>query len=526
MSQTRPWRAPTVRELAFGLAFLAVYVALDWMSFIHPLSGFNITPWNPQPALAIALLMRLGLRWVPAVYAALVASEWLGRGAAAPLPSVLFISAVLCAGYALIAWWLTGPKRIRPALDTQADALRLVATIACGALLTGAAFIAALNVTNIRPLDEPVDALLRFWIGDTVGIIVILPIVLMLTVPQRRVEVARVLRRRESPLHVLFILAAVTLVFLPARDLVRFFYVLFIPLILVASRLGLIGSTFAALVLQCAVIVAAEISDYQTVTVFEVQAVLLALTVTGLFLGVTVDERRRVQEELDRSRVLSAAGEMAAALAHELNQPLAAVANYARASQLLAGSRGLEYERLVDTLAKLVAESSRAAEVVKRLRDFFTTGDAKLEPIDLAPLLRQVAGRLQQGYPAVAIELRSEGDALGVLADGTQIEVVVRNLLSNAIEACSQGADPRVAVSARRAAGTTEVTIRDSGPGVAPEDLGAVFEPFMSSRATGMGMGLAISRAIIEAHGGRLWAEPGPGGRFTFTLPALEPEHG
>jgi signal transduction histidine kinase len=515
-----------LRETVLGLCFVAVYVALDWLSFIHPMEGFNITPWNPQPALAIALLMRGGFRWLPVVYVALLASEWLGRGDVTPWPAMLLIGAVLSLGYGLIAAALRGPLAIRPALDSQRDVLRLVGVIVPGALLTGALFIVTLMACNVRPLDEPLVALVRFWIGDAVGIVVTLPLVLMLTVPARRREMRRMLARPENALHLILIASAMVLVLLvPAQDLVKFFYILFLPLIVVATRLGLIGSTFAALSLQCAIIAGAELSDYQALTIFEVQSMLLALTVTGLFLGVTVDERRRAQEELDRTTRLAAAGEMAAALAHELNQPLAAVASYARASQLIAGSRSGEYELLIDTLAKLVAESSRAAEVVRRLRDFFTTGDTQLEAVDLRTLVQHVIARLRPAFPGSSVELRQAGSVREVLADRTQLEIVVRNLIANALEASSQIDGPAVTVEVSGSAETTGAAVRDNGPGVSPQDLERIFEPFESTRATGMGMGLAISRAIIEAHGGKLWTEAGPGGHFAFSLPAIGKDH-
>src|SRR5690349_3628287 len=163
---------PTPRELLFAPLFVAVYVALDWMSFIHPLAGFNITPWNPQPALAIALLMRYGFGWLPTVFVALMASEWVSRGSTMPVPAIVLISAALCIGYALLARALSGSRGIAPAIASQRDAVRLVLITALGSLLTGALFIAALLATHVRPLDEPFNALLRFWIGDTVGIVV------------------------------------------------------------------------------------------------------------------------------------------------------------------------------------------------------------------------------------------------------------------------------------------------------------------------------------------------------------------
>jgi two-component system sensor kinase FixL len=510
------------REALFSAAFIAGYVGLDWLSYIHPMEGFNITPWNPQPGLAIALMIRGGFRWVPLVYVALLASEWLSRGNATPTLAVLGIAAVLCAGYGLIAHMLRGPLRINPVMDSQQDAVRLVLAVALGAFINGALFIAALMAWSLLPLDDPPEALVRFWIGDAVGILVTLPLVLMLSVRPRRMEVAAMLHRRETIVHVALIVLAMALVLLvQAEDLVKFFYVLFIPLIVVATRLGLVGSTFAALGLQCAIIVSSELADYQALTIFEVQALLIALTVTGLFLGVSVDERRRVQQELGRTLRMAAAGEMAAALAHELNQPLAAVGSYARASQLIAGSARMERELLIDTLAKLVNESSRAAEVVRRLRDFFTTGDTHLEPVDLGSLAQRVAQRVRATSPDTLIEVTAATGGPEVLADGTQLEVVVRNLLANAIEASTHAQRPQVDVEVDRVGGdAVRLSVRDNGPGVTVPDSERIFDAFETTRATGMGMGLAISRAIIEAHGGRIWAEPGSRGHFAFTLPA------
>lgn len=519
---------PGVRRAGLiAVAFVAGYLLLDWVSYIHPMQRYSITPWNPQPALAIALLMLGGQRWLPLVFAAVLGAEWLVRGAPAPWPSTLPIAMVLTLGYAAIARALTGRFSVRPALDSQRDAVRLAAVVSIGAFAAGILYISALLAADVGPLEEPFTALVRFWIGDAVGILVTLPLLLMLSDRGRRRQLAELVHSRETAVHAAVTAGAMALVFLlRADDLVRFFYVLFLPLIVLATRLGLIGAILGMLAMQCAVIVSGELADFQALTFFELQALLIALTVTGLFLGVSVDERRRAEGELRRSLRMAAAGEMAAALAHELNQPLTAVSTYARAAQMIAAGHAGERELLVQTLEKLSAEAGRAAEVVRRLRDFFRTGSTRLAPASLDALAARAVDRMRAAHPDVELELRAAPGMARVMADETQIEVVLRNLLANAIEASRSNARPRVSVEVACGDDETVVSVSDNGAGVPAADLERIFEPFETSRATGMGMGLAISRAIVEAHGGKLWAEPAPGGHFRFTLPAQELGHG
>lgn len=511
----RPARA------AFLALFVAAYLALDWVSYIHPMQQFGITPWNPQPALAIALLLRLGQRYMPAVLAAVLASEWLVRGAALPAGAIVLNALVLTLCYAAIARALSGRFAIRPELDSQRDIVRLAGVVSVGALLTGILYISALLAADAGPLDQPFTALARFWIGDTVGILVTLPAVLMAGSAARWRELAEMARRREAALHAVLVAAAIVLVFaLRPDDLLKFVYALLLPLIVVATRLGLVGAVATTLALQLALIVSGEVSHFRPLTYFELQALLIALAVTGLFLGVTVDERARSEAELRRSMRLAAAGEMAAALAHELNQPLTAVANYAQAGRALA-EREAGGELLRETLGKLAAEAGRAADVVRRLRDFFRTGATRLEPVDLAELSERVLARLRDSHPGHALELRGAAGA-PILADATQLEVVLRNLVANAIEASRAAARPAVAIELRCREDGAAIEVRDNGPGVPAAQAERIFEPFETSRSAGMGMGLAISRAIVEAHGGRLWAVPGTGGCFVLTLPARD----
>jgi two-component system, LuxR family, sensor kinase FixL len=253
-----------------------------------------------------------------------------------------------------------------------------------------------------------------------------------------------------------------------------------------------------------------------------------ALAATGLLLGTTVDERAEAQRALRASLHLAAAGDMAAALAHELNQPLTALSTYAQASQLLVDKLGTDQQvlsaPLADVTAKLVHEAGRAGDVVKRLRDFFRTRSTELQETDVAALIREVIRSQSARAAAMKIDLASRCDPAlpGVLLDRVQIEVVLRNLVANALDAAGQDAAGAacVAVDARVRDEQLVIAVTDSGPGVPAASLPQLFDTRVaSSKPGGMGIGLGISRTIVEAHGGRLWAEPGPGGKFFFSIP-------
>ena len=361
---------------------------------------------------------------------------------------------------------------------------------------------------------------MRFWIADAAGLLVTLPFVLMLAEPGRRGQLVGLLRRRDAGVLFGSLIVTMSLVIaMPPYDLGRFFYVLFLPLVLVAARLGLPGAILAALAIQVAIVVSGEAHGYQIITIFELQALLIALAVTGLFLGVVVDERERVAEELRRSMRLAAAGEMAAALAHELNQPLTAALTYARAGLAVSRRSPPQPALLEDTLAKLVAEASRAADVLRKLRDFFRTGATDLREASMVDIARAAVESARRQAPGVEFETHVDGTPPPVLADETQLGVVLRNLLANAADAARDGASPRVRLAVAAAGKGVQVRVTDSGRGVGADSVERIFEPFHTTRAQGMGMGLAISRAIAEAHGGRLWAVASGHGDFNLWLP-------
>jgi PAS domain S-box-containing protein len=240
----------------------------------------------------------------------------------------------------------------------------------------------------------------------------------------------------------------------------------------------------------------------------------------------TVARTRRELERLARANLL---GELVSTLAHELNQPLAAILSNAQAARRFLGSGRLDLEELLEILDDIVRDDKRAGEVIQRLRLMLSNGDLghqRFRIQDLIPEVLAIAGgELESRGASVRQELTS--DLPAVEADRVGIQQVVMNLLVNAGHAVSRSpAGPRlVRILARHREGNLLVSIEDSGPGIPADALPRLFEPFFTTRSNGLGMGLAICRRIVEAHGGRIWGEnTANGARFSFTLPLSGPE--
>ena len=251
------------------------------------------------------------------------------------------------------------------------------------------------------------------------------------------------------------------------------------------------------------------------------------------FIGVNVDvterhetERRlhELQLELLHASRLSAMGQMAAALAHELNQPLGAATNFLGAARLaLQSARPGAPQRALARIEKAVEQTVRAGAILGRLRDFIAHGETDKRIVSAPRLIEDAIALALLGAKDPSLRIRSDfaTEERPIVADRVQIQQVVFNLVRNALEATA-GRSPREITVATCPAGHAElqVSVTDTGPGLG-EDPEAVFRPFASTKASGMGLGLSICRTIVEAHGGRLWAEPRPGGGavFRFTLP-------
>jgi two-component system sensor kinase FixL len=233
-----------------------------------------------------------------------------------------------------------------------------------------------------------------------------------------------------------------------------------------------------------------------------------------------------VQGELVHVGRLTALGEMASALAHELNQPLTAAANFMKGCLMLADREPIDRSRLKEMIGQASDQALRAGQIIRRLREFVAKGEAE-RAIESLPTLLEEAGALAMlGAKDRGVRLRFQMDPRVnmVLADKVQIQQVVLNLIRNAIEAMEETPRRELVVGARPAEDEmVEVFVSDTGHGIPAEVAAQLFQPFMTTKAQGMGVGLSISRTIIESHGGRIWVEPNPAGGtiFHFTLPAV-----
>lgn len=243
-------------------------------------------------------------------------------------------------------------------------------------------------------------------------------------------------------------------------------------------------------------------------------------------------ERYRAEAELQRIRAelvhvsrVSAMGTMASTLAHELNQPLTALTNYVRGARCIV-------ERAIPDLATEVSEALeaaeagalRAGEIVRRLRELVSRGSVSIAAEDLRSLIEEagVLAFVDEHLLGITHDIVVDAAATRVRADRIQIQQVLINLIRNAVQAMEGASERHVSILARPVPGDMiEIAVADSGGGIAPEHMDSLFSRFATTKAGGMGIGLPISRTIVEAHGGKIWAENGAGGGavFRFTLP-------
>ena len=240
---------------------------------------------------------------------------------------------------------------------------------------------------------------------------------------------------------------------------------------------------------------------------------------------------QELQGELVHVSRLTALGEMASALAHEINQPLSAIANYLKGSRMLLSREDVPHERVADAVERAATEALRAGDIIRRLRDFVARGETERTIESLPKLVEEASALALIGAKEHGIRVQyafsSEVDL--VLADKVQIQQVVLNLVRNAVDAMADSASLHRHLTISIEPTENEmatVVVTDTGPGIDPDVADKLFQPFITTKRTGMGVGLSISRTIIEAHGGRIWARQAEGGgaEFGFTLQRVTSE--
>jgi two-component system sensor kinase FixL len=660
-------RSHRVRTIAGVIAtYIAAYLALDWVSFSNALHGLGITPWDPSSGLTLAFLIVKGVRYAPAVtLAELLSTKFLAL-VPVPLSAALGGALVISGGYALAALILRHLLSDGPNMNRAQDvaAFIAVAAIAAGAIAVG--YIAIYGTYGLVPWAGFTEAVFQYWIGGVIGIVVLSPLLLLYANGRSRIirSPAGHYGRRfaEIVLQGLGIVAALVIVVGVDYDHepARRFYLLFLPLIWIATRHGIVGATWAVLLIEGGLISLLEVRDQSAATVLSYQVLMFALAATGLMLGAVVTERQRARHALseaksrlgvilntapdgvltvdDRGRVetvnsaaerqfgksadeligshvhdllaardtldqfariadptsgqgptreflarradggtfpieltvgryandgdlqytlvvrdiaarreadrrtrehqaelayfsrLSTAGEMASALAHEMNQPLTAIVAYARGCLRLLRGPTPQAAMLNEGIDRIVEQGERAGEIINRLREFMRSGESQQSTVEVVEVIEAAAAlaQVEATQNGVTITMRLDKNLPPVLVDRIQIEQVLLNLLRNATEAliaadCEQR---EIIVEARRSDDDAiEITVADTGPGIAADIEPRLFHPFVTTKDHGMGLGLSISRSIIEAHGGSLQlVSRTPGAHFSLTLPTGEPE--
>ena len=225
---------------------------------------------------------------------------------------------------------------------------------------------------------------------------------------------------------------------------------------------------------------------------------------------------------------ISAMGELAASLAHELNQPLTAILSNAQAAQRFLNAKPTDLKEIREILQDIVTDNSRAGEVIRRMRALVKKEELEFAPINISAVIGDVVRLVHSDgiLRNIRVDIECQNGLPKVRGDRVQLQQVVLNLLINAFDAMKDApaTERNINVGAlANGAGTVEVSIRDHGIGLPMDGLAKIFDPFYTTKRDGLGMGLSISRSIVETHGGQLWAENNPdrGATFYFTIPAI-----
>ena len=236
---------------------------------------------------------------------------------------------------------------------------------------------------------------------------------------------------------------------------------------------------------------------------------------------------RRTQADLAHAARVMAMGQLSASIAHEVNQPLTAIVANAGSCLRRLAAGPIETKELCEVLEDVVDDARRAHDVIQRIRGFVRKSPVQLVPLDFNPVVEDVLALVQPELRRHHISVRTDltVDLPPVRGDRVQLQQVVLNLIMNAVEALQgidAGSRALIVHSRRDATGSVVLGVRDSGPGLRPGDTEVIFDPFYTTKPSGMGMGLSVGRSIIEAHGGRLWAvtSGSRGATFQLSLPA------
>jgi signal transduction histidine kinase len=514
-----------------GIAFLAAYLALNVMTVRYQFEALGITLWSPDDGLTVLVLME-GVRFFPFVLVGAVLADVLISHVHHSFYVTVLAEGVLSLGYAGIAVGLRDVLKLKLTRVDLANVLVMLAAVPAAAILNSLIYCGVLYLAGSLPADQFVFALRHFWIGDSVGIIAVLAAATAIFSVSSK---PRWVWRSDDTLNWSVFVVASCLVFAfihsaPSAYAYHLFYLLFLPIIWIGMRGGYVGAAIGLLATQTTFFMTASHIGFSADDFDQFQILMLVLSISGLILGATVTERehanqklREQQAELVRISAHATAGAMGMLLAHELSQPLSTVATYAVAARRMLQS-GAGPEPVIDALSKAEAEAHRTRQVLERIRDLVSVGRLRPRPLNLVDAALKIRTLCMESADArgVDIDVESLRPVPLVKADPIGIEQVLNNIVGNAVDAAAERRDTRGRVIVRviDGDGWAAVQVDDNGPGVSPEMAESLFDAYQTSKPRGMGLGLTLSRQIVQQHGGRIWWQPitPEGTRFVVEL--------
>lgn len=519
--------------IVVAVAYVCAYLVLDYLSLVGLYRRLGVTPWSPSAGLALAFAYVFCGSWrtAPILFVAPLLSLLLIHPLTWPIPALLAV--VLANG----SIWLAAGQAVHripgfdPSFRSVRSVLVLIAIAALTALLQAIVYIGIHWSVGLIETASVGPTLWRYLVGDLVGMLVVTPLLLIWRTYRTwyAFDVVHV-----AQLAVLII--ALYIVFGQATAATyQLFYLLFIPVLWVALRDGSSGAVIVLNACQLGIIVGAHLRDGITPGVGALQVLMIVLVITGLLVGVVVTERqdasqriRDQQAALNRALRLRSAGETAAAIAHQINQPLTAITTFAAlAGDALAAG---DTTAAAQSMAKVSAECDRAAMVLRSVRDLVKLGGLTRAPVDLRAVLEELSELLgpECQMSRILLEIHSGTGSTMFNLDRTQLQQALYNLVNNSIEALKESGQPgHISVTTEIVNGDIQIDVRDDGPGFAPGLDALATTPFITTKDNGSGLGLAIARSVAEAHGGSLAILPRTqGATVRLTIPARRGTHG
>lgn len=573
-----------LRPAAFVITLALVYVLLEWVSSIHEYRGLPFTAWDPGLGILFAALIRKPFAGAVALFAGVAAAEVLVLQTSLDAVRIGVIALITSSVYLVTALALIRKTGFDPALPRARDTILLLLAGTSGACASAALLVAFLLLTgNFQITDIPTAAFAHL-IGDTIGISVVTPLALRLS--NSAPAPASTLRWGYAPDVAIFTIVAAIYYPLassvPQAESHRYFYLLFVPAVFTAVRHGLTGASCLLAATQIALVVFLDKLAFDASNFFTHQTMMLVLTACGLLVGAIVSERNTIEAAARTARTRMEAmtdasaraarfnlvNGMASALAHEISQPLTAARARARIVEHLTARQddpAQEPAALQEQITLMIGQIDAAGAILQRMRSFLSNSEPERRTVEWNEIATNTAALMEPMAHRHKVQLNfvqsasQQAQEARIACDPVQIQQVLANLISNAIDSiASDTATPnapaargrqgpgaasryandddtgRVEITAtvqetaeHRAPATLMVSVRDDGPGITADVASRLFEPLVTTRAQGMGLGLAITAMIVESHKGRIWLESSRPGmtEFRFQLPLATQEH-